>query len=226
MTRDVITSTRATAGGRALRPALDDCQAAAPGAPRATHPDGEGGIPLDPMAVNCRPMPFLAYLALPRGLGRAEYVNGWTVVSPPPTVRRQRVCQRLSRVLQGSILSPAELVRRTGWQIRSGELVRVPDVMVLARAPKGCLVTDPPLIVVEVLDGGEEVDVVVKAGEYLHAGAEQLWVVDLTHRVVDVYAATGPGWANLAHLTARRPGATVAVTGLRPIELSVTEILG
>jgi hypothetical protein len=66
----------------------------------------------------------------------------------------------------------------------------------------------------------------LKAREYLRAGAEQLWVVDLVRRVVDVYAATGPGWARLARLTARRPCATVEVTGLGPIELSLAEILG
>ncbi len=55
---------------------------------------------------------------------------------------------------------------------------------------------------------------------------EQLWVVDLVHRVVDVSVAKGPGWASLAHLTARRPRTTVQVTDLRPIELSVADILG
>ena len=75
---------------------------------------------LDMMAVHCRPMPFREYLALPRGVRRAEYVNGWAVVGPPPSVRRQRACQRLSRLLQGSIVSPAQVVRRTGWQIRTG----------------------------------------------------------------------------------------------------------
>ena len=51
-------------------------------------------------------------------------------------------------------------------------------------------------------------------------------MVDLVRRVVDVYAATGSGWARLARLTARGPCATVEVTGLGPIELSLAEILG
>ena len=225
MTHHLITSSWDTAGNGALAPDLDFGQAGPLGVqPKAAHPDADGDVPmLDMMAVNCRPMPFGDYLALPRGVGRAEYVNAWAVVGPPPSVRRQRVCQRLSRFLQGAAVGPAQVVRRTGWQIRSGELVRVPDIMVLAKAPEGWLVTDPPLVVVEVLTGSEGVDLVMKAGEYLHAGVEQLWVVDLVHRVVDVSVASGPDWARL---TARRPNATVKVRGLQEVELSVTDVLG
>jgi Uma2 family endonuclease len=182
---------------------------------------------LDLMAVHCRPVPFPAYLATPGDLRRAEYVNGWAVLRPPSTGRHQRTCQRLVRLLQRATVTPsAVVVGRARWQIRPGDLVRVPDVMVLPGAPGAGPVTDPPLVVVEVVGSGESVDVLQKAGEYLSAGAEQLWVVNLVRRVVDVYAATGSGWARLAHLTARVPCATVEVTALGPIELSLTEILG
>ncbi len=79
---------------------------------------------------------------------------------------------------------------------------------------------------VEVLAGGDSLDLQLKAREYLRAGAEALWVANLARRVVDAYAATGSGWARVARLTARGPCATVEVTGLGPIELSLTEILG
>jgi hypothetical protein len=51
-------------------------------------------------------------------------------------------------------------------------------------------------------------------------------VVDPVHRVLGVSVASGLEWASLAHLTARRPHATVKVTGLPPMELSVTDVLG
>ena len=190
-------------------------------------PGGDLEAPvLDRTAVTCRPMPFPAYLAAAADLPRAEYVNGWTVTRPAPTARQQQTCLRLLRLLRRPAVTPSAVVGQARWRIHPGDLVRVPDVMVLPRTPGTGPVTDAPRLVVEVLAGGESLDVLLKAREYLRAGAEQLWVVDLVRRVVDVYAATGSGWARLARLTARRPCTTVEVTGLGPIELSLAEILG
>jgi Uma2 family endonuclease len=209
---------RATLGGAGHHPASER---------RPSRPGRDLELPvLDLLAVTCRPMPFPAYLAGPANLRRAEYVHGWTVTRPVPTARHRQTCQRLLRLLQRTAVNPSAVVGQARWQIRPGDLVRVPDVMVLPRTPDEGPVTDPPLLVVEVLAGGESLDLLLKAGEYLHAGAEQLWVVNLVRRVVDVYTATGAGWARLARLTARAPCTTVEVTGLGPIELSLAEILG
>ena len=194
------------------------------------RPRNRGGDPtaavLDPTAVTCRPMPFPAYLAAPADLRRAEYVNGWTVTRPAPTLRHQQTCLRLLRLLRRPAVTSSAVVGQARWRIHPGDLVRIPDVMVLSRTSGAGPGTEAPVLVVEVVAGGESLDVLLKAREYLGAGAEQLWVADLVRRVVDVYAATGSGWARLARLTARRPCATVEVTGLGPIELSLSEILG
>jgi Uma2 family endonuclease len=194
---------------------------------RASNPGGnpEAQV-LDRMAVTCRPVPFTAYLAAPADLRRAEYVNGWTVTRPAPTVRHRQTCLRLLRLLRRPAVTPSAVVRQARWQIHPGDLVRVPDVMVLPATPGPGPVTQAPVLVVEVVAGGESLDVLLRAREYLRAGAEQLWVVNLVRRVVDVYAATGSGWAREARLTARRPCTTVEVTGLGLVELSLTEILG
>ena len=194
---------------------------------RAAGPRHDRELPVpDLLAVTCRPMPFAAYLAAPADLRRAEYVHGWTVTRAVPTVRHRQTCERLLWLLRRPAVTPSAVVGQARWQLRPGDLVRVPDVMVLPRTPGAAPVTDAPLLVVEVLAGGESLDVLLKAGEYLRAGAEQLWVVNVVRRVVDVYAASGSGWARLAHLSVRVPCATVEVTGLGPIELSLAEILG
>jgi len=224
MTSDLTTFPRPRGGGPAA-PGSESHDL--PSAPRPVGPgcDRERPVP-DLLAVTCRPMPFPAYLASPADLRRAEYVHGWTVTRAAPTVRHRETCQRLLRLLQRPAVTPSAVVGHSRWQIRPGDLVRVPDVMVLPRTPGAGPVTDRPLLVVEVLAGGESLDLLLKAGEYLRGGAEQLWVVNLVRRVVDVYAATASGWARLARLTARGPCATVDVTGLGPVELSLAEILG
>src|SRR4051812_21300112 len=224
MTSDVTTSSRSRDGGWTApgsaghHPASEE---------RPSRPGRDLELPVfDLLAVTCRPMPFPAYLAAPADPRRAEYVHGWTVTRPVPMARHRQTCERLLRLLRRTAVTPSAVVGQARWQLRPGDPVRVPDVMVLPRTPDEGPVTDPPLLVVEVLAGGESLDVLLKAGEYLHAGAEELWVVNLVRRVVDVYTATGSGWARLARLTARAPCSTVEVTGLGPIELSLAEILG
>jgi Uma2 family endonuclease len=223
MTSDVTAAPRSRDGG---------CAAPWGGSHDPTsgwRPIGPGDVEapvLDRTAVTCRPMPLPAYLAAPADLRRAEYVNGWTVTRPAPTVRHQQTCLRLLRLLRRPALTPSAVVGQARWRIHPGDLVRVPDVLVLPRTPGTGPVTDAPRLVVEVLAGGDSLDLLLKSREYLRAGAEQLWVVDLVRRAVDVYASTGTGWARLARLTARRPCTTVEVTGLGPIELSLAEILG
>ena len=99
---------------------------------------------LDRTAVTCRPMLFPSYLAAAADLRRAEYVNGWAVTRPAPTVRHQQTCLRLLRLLRRPAVSPSAVVAQARWQISPGDRVRVPDVMVLPRTPGAGPVTDRP----------------------------------------------------------------------------------
>jgi Uma2 family endonuclease len=170
-------------------------------------------------------MTFRAYLDLPEEM-RAEYVDGCALVNPPPTPAHQRICRRLLRQLQPAATSPTEVVAGAGWVVRGAELVRIPDVMVLAVAPARDLVTDTPLVVVDVLDASHHDDLVRKACQYLAAGVAQFWVLDPAVPVLDVFANQPGGWSPVAHLTDVHPGATVDVPGVGAIVLSLADLLG
>ena len=90
--------------------------------------------------------------------------------------------------------------------------MRVPDVMVVDRAPDGPWVTEPPLLAAEVLSPStRSEDTVRKSAEYADAGVGQFWVVDPDHRTIDVYRNVDGGWEPVAHLDAATPTAEVAV---------------
>ena len=109
--------------------------------------------------------------------------------------------------------------------VRDGELIRIPDIMVLPAAPAGDLVRDAPLVVVDVLDAGHNEDLVRKASEYLAAGVAQFWVLDPAVPVLDVFANQPGGWSPVAHLTDVHPRATVNVPGIGPLALPLTDLL-
>src|SRR4051794_3125785 len=122
-------------------------------------------------------MSWERYYALPDEL-RAEYSDGRAFVTPGPSFHHQDICQRLYAVLSRD-LSQAIVAVAVGWRlIDSPPRLRIPDVMVLTAVPDGDVVTEPPLVVVEVLSINRGTDLVRKATEYLEAGAGQYWVVD------------------------------------------------
>lgn len=158
-------------------------------------------------AVQVRPMSFEEYLALP---DRAEYVDGAALMTPAPTYRHQKICQRLTRLLEDAAGDRLDVVTGVGWESAPGARVRVPDLMVLAGPPPGDRVTEPPMVVVEVLSGNRADDLVRKAAEYLQCGAGQYWIVDPRDEAMDVYVKD-EGWALMAHLDREHPAATVQV---------------
>jgi hypothetical protein len=97
------------------------------------------------------------------------------VVNPAPR-GHQKICHRLVQQLQPQETDAPDIVAGAAWVVRDGELVRIPDVMVLADAPAWDLVGDTALVVVDVLDAGHE-DLARKAGQYLTVGVRQYWAL-------------------------------------------------
>lgn len=85
---------------------------------------------------------------------------------------------------------------------------------------------DGAVVVVEVLSGNRQEDLVRRSVEYLAAGAGQYWVVDPRDRRVDVYASADGVWGDLAAMTESRPDMTVPVPPFGQVTLSLTELLG
>lgn len=144
---------------------------------------------------------------------KSEWVDGEAVVSPPASFAHQMASFRLTTLLHVA-LPGLVVVQDVGVELPNNR-VRVPDILVLERAPEGFLVTDPPRLVVEILSPstrGE--DTVRKSGEYATAGIGQYWLLDPELRALDVYANTSGGWTPLLHLDDQAPDGQVAVDGV------------
>lgn len=176
-------------------------------------------------AVTEQPMGYDAYLRLRAEL-RAEYVDGVARMSPPPSYAHQKICQRLLRELEDAVAgSGLDVVGGVGWELAAGARVRIPDIMVLAGSPDGPLVTEAPLVAVEVLSGNRSDDLVRKSTEYLEAGVGQYWVVDPRDRVLEVFA-NRRGWEAVARLDDQQPTARVQLLTGVGVKLDLTRILG
>lgn len=138
------------------------------------------------------PMSFEEWQELP-GDVRAEWADGVALVNPPPTVRHQLVCKHLvallDRDLSGLVVVPEAGVRTAPARYR------IPDVVVLVEVPEDPVwVTDPPVVVAEVLSPGtRREDQLRKTGEYLAAGIDQYWMVDPEHGELTVLRAVAEG---------------------------------
>ncbi len=170
------------------------------------------------------PMPYEDYLDLPDEL-RAEYVDGRALVSPPPSVDHQRICLRLARVLDDVVEAPAEVILAAGWHLPHGRSLRIPDVMVVRDRVDGPLVTQPPLLVIEVLSSNRRDDLVRKSTAYLEAGLDQYWIVDPRDRAMDIFARRSSGWEPVVSLDDRHPQGTVTLPGGGSLDLDLGELL-
>lgn len=171
-----------------------------------------------------RAMDFSSYLALPEDV-RAEYVDGAALVTPPPSYGHQKVCQRLTRLLEDACGGRLDVVAAAGWELRPGAAVRVPDVMVLDEEPAGTRVTATPLVVVEVVSGNRADDLVRKSTEYLEAGVSQYWIVDPRDRCIDVFANES-GWQVRARVHDDQPAAAIDLGHGVTVTLDLDRVLG
>jgi Uma2 family endonuclease len=174
------------------------------------------------------PMSWDAFLALPDG-DRVEFTQGRAVVSPPPTFAHQEICLRLRDALRAGLGTDTIVAVATGWVDAAEQWTRIPDLMVLGRAPAdGAVVTEPPLVVVEVLSSNRRSDLVVKAVEYHREGAGQYWVVDPRDQTIDVFVRAPAAWHRLHRMTVETPTAEVSVgegVGVRRFTLRLPDIL-
>jgi Uma2 family endonuclease len=171
-----------------------------------------------------RRMTYEQFWELPDDL-RAEYSDGEVIVNPAPSFRHQKIARRLADLLTDQLGPDAVVAMAVGWQLVERRRLRIPDVVVLTSEPDGDIVTDPPLVAVEVLSTNRSSDLVRKATEYLDARAGQYWIVDPRDRVIDVFAHGESGWEHVARVSDGTPTARFEVAPFGHVTLVLGDLL-
>jgi Uma2 family endonuclease len=156
--------------------------------------------------------------------GKAEWVDGEVVVSPPSNVGHGVVAARLTVVLANA-LPDLEVGSEVGVWLPRNRL-RGPDLMVLRSLPATTYLEDAPLLVVEVLSPSTRAEDLLRKGpEYAAAGVGQYWVVDPDARSLEVFENLDGAWEPLLRLDDDHPTGEVAVGEHGVVPLDLTAIL-
>lgn len=219
---------RSTSAGPAACPALSVHRVTL--APYRKQAENEGGLdvseakPEEAVAgLQRKRMSYEEWWALP-AKPKTEWVDGEVVVNFPASHPHQKASFRLTALLDAA-LTGLDVVQEVGVQLPKNR-VRVPDISVLRQPPEQFLVSEAPVLVVEILSPstrGE--DTVRKSGEYAGAGIGQYWILDPELRALDLYANSGSGWTPLLHLDDREPRGSAGVIEHR-VELDLNGLLG
>jgi Uma2 family endonuclease len=133
--------------------------------------------------LDAPPVTFEEYLAWPETMQPCEFVDGRPIMSPSPEARHQLAVVQLVLALAAAMPPGFDVVTAPiDWVLQAAPLrIRQPDVAVVTAAQaRGVRLTEPPLLVVEVLSHtSRERDLVTKRREYAAAGLEWYWLVDI-----------------------------------------------
>lgn len=167
-------------------------------------------------------MSYEEWRALPDA-PKSEWVAGEAIVNAPASADHMDASYRLATVLKRDL--PMLHTYMEVGVVLPRDTVRVPDVMAVTERPDGFAVTEPPVLVAEVLSPstrGE--DTVRKSADYLAGGVGQYWVVDPAEPSIEVYSAAGAGWDLVVRLDTRHPAATVEVPPHGTVHLDLEEL--
>lgn len=133
----------------------------------------------------------------PHDASQMELVGGRLVMTPPPGALHGRFELRLARALGDFVAAHrlGEVFTEVGYTLsRDPDTVRGPDVSFVTATqipegglPAGYFEGAPTLAVEVVAPGNRAGDLLRKAGEYLDAGAQRVWLVYPEQRRVTVY---------------------------------------
>jgi Uma2 family endonuclease len=153
--------------------------------------------------------------------GKAEWVDGEVLVSPPAAPRHGEVASRLNFALMTAL--PSLVVYAEVGLRLPGNRLRIPDLMVVERRAAGRFVEEPPLVVAEILSRSTMTEDLLRKGpEYAAAGAHQYWAVDPEARNLLVFENADSRWEPLSRLDEQHPTGEVAVGehGVVPLDLT------
>lgn len=128
---------------------------------------------------------FAEFELLPDIAGKRELVDGEIITMPPPELAHSQVAKRILFMLAACFDQSRVWPDHTGYRIGKGWIE--PDVSVSfpdqRRDEK--YFAGSPMIAVEILSPGEEID--RKLTLYFADGALEVWVVDLKRKAMTVY---------------------------------------
>lgn len=154
------------------------------------------------------PMSWEDYLAQP-DLERTEWVDGEMLVMAPVRPEHGYVTFAVGRAIAAG-LPEVHLGPEIG--VRLARSLRGPDLVVTAERATGSWLTDPPLLVVEVLSRSTRTeDTVRKAVEYAEGGIERYWIVDPSQRSIDALVLVDGHWDLETRVDESTATATVVV---------------
>jgi Uma2 family endonuclease len=165
------------------------------------------------------PMSRDEYLALPEW-PRAEWVDGEAVLmNVPPGVDHGDANVELTFLVKS--LFRDHYVLAECYLDLPRNRVRLPDLMVAAAKPAGQHVTEPPLMVAEVLSRSTRTeDTVRKSVEYAEMGIGQYWLLDPVLRTIEVLRNDDGTWTTLLLLDDDQPEGSVELDGVTiPLDL-------
>jgi len=155
---------------------------------------------------------------------RNEWVDGEVLVMAPVAPSHGSAAGRLIRLL-GSRLPELDVGPEVGVWLPRNRL-RAPDVVVWEGPNDEPWLTEPPVLVVEVLSPStRSEDTVRKSTEYAEGGVGQYWIVDPEHSEIDVYANRDGAWDLLLHLDESSPEGEVVVGEHGTVPIDLREVL-
>lgn len=168
-------------------------------------------------------MSWEEYLALPEK-PKAEWVDGEVVATPAVSPDHGFATMRLGLQL-AQALPELLIMTEVGVKLPRNRL-RAPDLMLIDGWPDGKWVTEPPVLVVEVLSRStRSEDTIRKSAEYAEGGIGQYWLLDPELRALDVYANTDGGWELLLHLDDEHPTGEVVVAEHGTVMVDLRDLL-
>lgn len=168
-------------------------------------------------------MSWEEYLRLPEK-PKAEWVDGEVLVMSPVFPEHGSAVVRLGSLFAGA-LPDLECVTEVGLRLPRNR-VRAPDLMLLRDWRPGSMISEMPVIAVEVLSRAtRSEDTVRKSSEYAEGGVGQYWLVDPDHRTIDVYRNDDGAWTLLLHLDEESSAGVVVVADVGQVHVVLDEIL-
>lgn len=169
------------------------------------------------------PMSWEEYLALPEK-PHAEWVDGEAVIMNAPVLFPHGSAVARLIALLAPLYPELDPVTEVFLRLPRNR-VRGPDLMLCASRPADGWVTDPPLMVAEVLSPStRSEDTVRKLQEYAEGRVGQYWIVDPELRRIDVLANDDGEWEIVAKLDDDHPTADIELAGVT-VPLDLRQIL-
>ena len=177
-----------------------------------------------PQEITRLRMSWEDFLALPDH-PRNEWVDGEVLVMSPASAGHGAISARLAGLL-ATTLPDLTILVEAGVSLPRNRL-RAPDVTAVAHLPDGKWVSEPPVLVIEVLSPSTRAeDTIRKSMEYAEGGIGQYWIVDPDLRAIDVLVNHDGAWEVFAHLDDAHPSAEIGVPDHGTVRLDLAEILG